>query len=132
MRIARKWIGFSLLTVVSLGAIGFSLLSISLSGVLVFDYNFDVFHTPPDLEPKLTEAEADQILRSVKAAVGQSVLPLIVVTCGWILAGFIYLKTRSTRCERDPHLQTGGAPHSAPATGTASDPRRASARQWRA
>ncbi|MBN9689328.1 MAG: hypothetical protein J0M24_03735 [Verrucomicrobia bacterium] len=88
MKLRKAWIGFWLLSAVSVAAVGFSIYARTMSGVLIYDRNFEIFSEETG---KLSRAEVDHIVRAGREAVSVASWPLLPVLGAWIIGGFIHL-----------------------------------------
>lgn len=90
MKLRKAWIGFWFLSAVSVAVIGFSLYAHTMSGVLIYDRNFEILSEEAG---KLSRAEVDHIVRVGREAVSVASWPLLPVLGAWIIGGLIHLVT---------------------------------------
>lgn len=77
-----------MLSAVSVAAIGFSLYVHTISGVVIYDRNFEIFSEEAG---RLSRAEVDQIVRAGRPVASLASWPLLAVLAAWIVAAFVHL-----------------------------------------
>jgi len=88
MRLKKTWIGFGLLSLASLVVIAFSLYANTMSGVIIYDRNFEIFSEEAG---RLSRGEVDHIVRVGREAVSLASWPLLPVIGAWLIAATIHL-----------------------------------------
>ena len=88
LTVRKAWIGFGLLTLMSAMAVAFSIYAHTMSGVVVYDRNFEVFNSEAG---RLTKAEVDHIIRASRDAVSVASWPLFPVLAAWNVCSLVFL-----------------------------------------
>jgi hypothetical protein len=98
MKIKKRWMGFWLLTVASFSATAYSLYAHAMTGVFIYDRNFEILSGEAG---RLSRVEVDHIVRASREAVSFASWPLFPVLAAWVVAGFVLLRSHGRQTHSD-------------------------------